>query len=95
MITVYLGLGIFAIGIIIFALALLYQGDGSSGQKLMQYFLMATLVQNAGYLLELTSSGMEAAIVAVKVQYIGAVVVPISYCYFMFGYCYKKAPVKI
>ena len=57
MITVYLGLGIFAIGIIIFALALLYQGDGSSGQKLMQYFLMATLVQNAGYLLELTSSG--------------------------------------
>ena len=95
MITVYLGLGIFAIGIIIFALALLYQGDGSSGQKLMQYFLMATLVQNAGYLLELTSSGMEAAIVAVKVQYIGAVVVPISYCYFMFGYCYKKAPVRI
>lgn len=93
--TVFLGMGIFAICIIVFALVLLYKGDGSSGQKLMQYFLMGSLIQNAGYLLELTASGMEAAIVSVKVQYMGSLAVPIFYCYFMFGYCYKKTPVRI
>lgn len=93
--TVFLALGIAAICIIVFALALLYKGDSSSGQKLMHYFLLGTLIQNAGYLLELTASGMEAAIVSVKVQYMGSLAVPICYCYFMFGYCYKKTPFKI
>lgn len=87
-----MGLGIFAICIIAFALLLLFKGDGSSEQKLMQYFLVGSLIQNTGYLLELTASGMDAAIVAVKVQYMGSLVVPISYCYFMFSYCYKKKP---
>ena len=83
--AVFLGLGIFAICIIAFALLLLFKGDGSSEQKLMQYFLVGSLIQNTGYLLELTASGMDAAIVAVKVQYMGSLVVPISYCYFMFS----------
>ncbi len=93
--TVFLVLGIAAICITVFALVLLYKGDSSSGQKLMQYFLLGSLIQNAGYLLELTASGMEAAIVSVKVQYMGSLAVPICYCYFMFGYCYKKTPSKI
>lgn len=91
----FLGLGIFAICMIAVALILLFKGDGSSEQKLMQYFLIGSLIQNAGYLLELTAPGLEAAIVAVKVQYMGSLAVPISYCYFMFGYCYKKKPVKV
>ena len=91
----FLGLGIFAICMIAVALILLFKGDGSSEQKLMQYFLIGSLIQNAGYLLELTAPGLEAAIVAVKVQYMGSLAVPISYCYFMFDYCYKKKPVKV
>lgn len=87
----FLGLGIFAICMIAVALILLFKGDGSSEQKLMQYFLIGSLIQNAGYLLELTAPGLEAAIVAVKVQYMGSLAVPISYCYFMFDYCYKKS----
>lgn len=93
--TVFLGLGIFAICIIVIALLLLLKEDGSSEQKLMQYFLVGSLIQNAGYLLELTASGMDAAIVAVKIQYMGSLAVPISYCYFMFSYCYRKKPVFI
>lgn len=93
--SIFWGLGIFAICMIVFALTLLYKGDGSSGQKLMQYFLMASLVQNVGYLLELTAPGMEAAMVAVKVQYLGAIIIPICYCHFMFSYCYWKTPDKI
>ena len=82
--TVFFGLGIFAIFMIAIALLLLLKEDGSSEQKLMQYFLVGSLIQNAGYLLELTASGMEAALVAVKVQYLGSLAVPICYCYFMF-----------
>lgn len=91
----FLGLGIAAICMIAVALVLLFKGDGSSEQKLMQYFLVGSLIQNAGYLLELTAPGLEAAIVAVKVQYMGSLAVPISYCYFMFHYCYRKRPTKI
>lgn len=77
------------------ALFLLLKGDGSREQKLMQYFLLGSLIQNVGYLFELTAPTVEAAMVAVKMQYMGSLAVPISYCYFMFSYCYEKAPVKI
>lgn len=92
--NVFIGLGVLCVCIIIFALFLLVKGDGSRDQKLMQYFLMGSLVQNAGYLLELMAPTMEAALVAVKIQYLGSLVVPISYCYFMFSYCYEKTPEK-
>ena len=61
----------------------------------MQYFLLGSLIQNVGYLFELTAPTVEAAMVAVKMQYMGSVAVPISYCYFMFSYCFEKAPLKI
>lgn len=93
--NIFLGLGVCTIGTIVFALFLLLKGDGSREQKLMQYFLMGSLVQNVGYLFELTSPTVEAAMVAVKVQYMGSLAIPISYCYFMFSYCYEKAPVRI
>ncbi len=61
----------------------------------MQYFLLGSVVQNAGYLLELTAPTLEAALVAVKMQYIGSLVIPVSYCYFIYSYCYEKTPRKI
>ena len=91
----FLGLGFFGISVIVVAQFLLLKGDGSREQKLMQYFLMGSLVQSVGYLFELTAPTVEAAIVAVKMQYMGSVAVPISYCYFMFSYCFEKPPVKI
>lgn len=90
----FLGIEIFCIGIIVFALFLLLRGDGSREQKLMQYFLLGTLVQNFGYLLELTAPTMAAALVAVKVQYLGSITVTISYCHFIFNYCRVKTPQK-
>lgn len=87
--------GILSISAIITALYLLIKGDGSREQKLMQYFLMGSLIQNVGYLLELTAPTVDAAIVAVKMQYLGSLTIPISYCYFMFSYCFEKTPRKI
>lgn len=90
-----MGIEICGIVIIIFALLLLLRGDGSREQKLMQYFLTGSLIQNVGYLLELTAPTLEAALVAVKMQYLGSLTIPISYCYFIFSYCYEKMPIKI
>ncbi len=92
--AVFLGFGVLSIGMIAVALFLLLKGDGSREQKLMQYFLFGSLIQNVGYLFELTAPTVEAAMVAVKMQYIGSLAIPISYCYFMFSYCYEKAPVR-
>ncbi len=92
---VFLGLEIFGCGIIISALLLLLKGDGSRDQKLMQYFLLGALIQNAGYILEMTAPTLEAAVVAVKIQYLGSLAIPICYCHFMFNYCYEKAPARI
>lgn len=90
-----MGIEIWGIVTIIFALLLLLRGDGSREQKLMQYFLIGALIQNVGYLLELTAPTLEAALVAVKVQYLGSLTIPISYCYFIFSYCYEKTPKKV
>lgn len=92
---VFLGLEILGIGVIIGALVLLLKGDGSRDQKLMQYFLVGALIQNAGYMLELTAPTPEAALVAVKIQYLGSLAIPICYCHFMFNYCYEKTPTRI
>ncbi len=93
--VVFLGIEVFGIVSIIFALMLLLKGDGSREQKIMQYFLIGALVQNVGYLLELTAPTLEAALVAVKIQYLGSVTIPVSYCYFIFSYCYEKTPKSI
>lgn len=93
--VVLLGIEMLGIGSIIFALLLLLKGDGSREQKLMQYFLIGSLVQNAGYLLELTAPTLEAALVAVKMQYLGSLTIPVSYCFFIYSYCCEKTPKKI
>lgn len=91
----FFGLQVIAICAIFFALALLLSGDGSREQKMMEYFLMGALIQNIGYLLELTSPTMEAALVAVKMQHLGTMTIPVCYCYFIYIYCFEEAPLKI
>ena len=86
----FIGLSILGISVIVLALFLLLKGDGSREQKLMQYFLMGSLIQNAGYLLELTAPTVEAALTAVKIQYVGFLTIPIRYCHFIFCYCYLE-----
>jgi len=78
------------LALIFAAMWLLLSGDGAREQKLMCYFLSGSLVQNVGYLLELTAATREVALAAVKVEYLGSMFVPILYCMFMCGYCYEK-----
>ncbi len=92
---VFVGLQIIGICGIFLALVLLLNGDGSREQKLMEYFLVGALILNMGYLLEVTAPTMEAALVAVKMQYLGTLTIPVCYCYFTFIYCFEEPPLKL
>ncbi len=84
---------VLCICMIFVSLWILLTGDGAREQKLMGYFLCGSLVQNAAYLLELTSTTIEAAVTAVKIENLGSSFIAICYCLFLYGYCYEK-PLK-
>ena len=61
----------------------------------MSMFISGAIVLNIGYYLEITATTLEAALVATKIQYLGATFIPVFYSWFMFNYCYEKVPYKL
>ena len=94
MYSVIISLQIVVICLTLIAQGLLLVGDGSREQKLMSLFMAGATVLNVGYLLEVTSVTQEAALVAVKMQYLGVAFIPTFFCWFMFGYCNEKIPIR-
>lgn len=78
--------------LIFIALMLLLNGDGAREQKLLIFIMCGSLVQNVGYLLELTAPNVEAAMTAVTVENVGSAFVPLCYCWFIYIYCYLAPP---
>lgn len=95
MVTILIAIELLSLCMIFVSLGLLLSGEDSKEQKLMLLFMCGALLQNAGYFLELTSPTMEAAVTAVKIQYLGSLFIPIFYCRFMFSYCFEKTPEKL
>jgi len=94
--NLFIFMELFAICVTVVAMVLLMLDDGGAReQKLMGYFLCGSLIQCVGYLLELTAPTMEAAVMSVKIQYLGSITVPLCYCWFMYSYCYRKSPRKL
>lgn len=85
----------FGICLTFVALILLLNGDGAREQKLLIFIMCGTLVQNVGYLLELTAPTVEAAVTAVTVENVGSTFVPLCYCWFTYTYCYARPPQKL
>lgn len=83
----FLGIGLTAI-----ALLLLLNGEGAREQKLLIIIMCGSLVQNVGYLLELTAPTVEAAMTAVTVEKVGSAFTPLCYCWFLYIYCYVRPP---
>ena len=77
------------------ALILLLNGDGAREQKLLIFIMCGSLVQNVGYLLELTAPTLEAAVAAVTVENVGSAFVPLCYCWFTYTYCYAPPPKRL
>lgn len=92
MIYFFVGLQVFGIIIILITLGILLNSDCSKEQKLMIFFMGGALLHNAGYLLELTAVSKEVAIAATKVEYLGSGFMALFYCWFLYAYCYRKAP---
>lgn len=92
MYQVYIGIQIIVCIICFLAQTLLLYGDGSKEHKLMNFFVGGSLIQNCGYLLELLAESRDAAIMAVKIQYVGATYVALCFCWFIFVYCNRKVP---
>ena len=67
----------FGICLTFVALLFLLNGDGAREQKLLIFIMCGSLVQNVGYLLELTAPTLEAAMTAVTVESVGSAVVPV------------------
>lgn len=95
MTNMMIAIEVFVIGMIFVAIRLLQSGDDSREPKMMGYFLCGALVQNVGYLMELTAPSLDAALLAVKFQYLGSIFVPFCYARFTFSYCYQKVPHKL
>lgn len=95
MYSVFIAFQIVVILMTILAQGLLIYGDGSREQKLMSFFMGCSMIQNAGYLLELTAKSQEAAIVATKMEYLGSSFIALCYCWFICSYCNEKVPERL
>lgn len=82
----------FGICLTMIALLLLLNGEGAMEQKLLLIIMCGSLVQNIGYLLELTAPTVEVAMAAVIVEKVGSAFTPLCYCWFLYIYCYITPP---
>ena len=92
MVNVVIALEGFGICLTFIALILLLNGEGAREQKFLIFIMCGALVQNVGYLLELTAPTVEAAVTAVTVENVGSAFVPLFYCWFTYLYCSATPP---
>lgn len=92
MVNFVIALECFSMCLIFVALMLLLSGEGAREQKLLIFIMCGSLVQNVGYLLEITAPNVEAAITAIKVENVGSAFAPLCYCWFIYIYSYTAPP---
>ncbi len=92
MVNFVIALECFGICLTVLALLLLLNGDGAKEQKLLIIIMCSCLVQNVGYMLELTATTLEAAMTAITVENVGSAFVTLCYCWFIYIYCYMSPP---
>lgn len=95
MVNLVIALECFGICLTVIALLLLLNGDGAREQKLLIIIMCGSLVQNLGYLLELTAPTVDVAMAAVTVENVGSAFVPLCYCWFLYIYCSITPPTKL
>ncbi|MDE6260018.1 MAG: response regulator [Oscillospiraceae bacterium] len=95
MVNFVIALECFGMCLTFVALLLLLNGDGAREQKLLIFIMCGSLVQNVGYLLELTAPTLDVAVAAVTVENVGSIFAPLCYCWFIYTYCYARPPKKL
>ncbi len=77
------------------ALLLILHMDVTNMQQMMAFFLVCSIIQNSGYLLELASTEPQAALWAIKMQYLGSSWVILFFMRFIYYYCGMKVPRQV
>ena len=90
MYSVLVGVQVTGLILVIYSLIYMFRGESTYAQKLMIFFMIAELVQNSGFLLEMLAKNKDAAMSAVKFQYIGSCLVALFYMMFVRYYCTRK-----
>jgi len=81
---------VISILVLICAIVFIFQGGATESKRFMLAFMAAELVHNAGFLFELMAKTKEAAMVAIKIEYLGSSIVAIVFMMFIFVYCDTK-----
>ena len=82
-----------AITVLLFiCVMLLIKQKNSSASKLMLITCLCTLIQNAGYILELSAKSIEEAMTAIRLEYLGTAFIATSMTIFVVRYCRAKFP---
>lgn len=76
-------------------IGVIIRGKGGEKSDKMLVAVACVLVYCVGYMMELESTTMEAAIVATKTQYLGLPFATFFYTYFIMEYCQKKIPLVL
>lgn len=92
MVNYVIALECFGICLTAVALFFLSQGEGAREQKLLVVIMCGTLMQNVGYLLELTAHLKDAAMTAVAVEKVASAFTPLCYCWFIYILCDINPP---
>lgn len=78
---------IIVILVALYAISMLARGDSTYAQKLILFFLIAGIIHNIGYILELVSTCRADVIFAIRIEYLGACFIPYLYMMFIRHYC--------
>ena len=89
---VFVGIQIVGILLTFAAIGLIIDMDGSNVQKMMVCYMIGVLVQSSGSLFEVLSKESAEALVAIKLQYLGAVFIPLFFSQFIYLYCNQRQP---
>lgn len=73
-------------------IGVIIRGKGGEKSDKMLVAVACVLIYCVGYMMELESTTMEAAIIATKTQYLGLPFATFFYTYFIMEYCQKKMP---
>jgi len=71
-------------------LVIMFQRDDNNLVKMMLVSIACSLIQNAGYLLELQSNNIEEAMIAIRMEYLGAAFITYFIFIFICKYCRAK-----
>lgn len=92
MFDVFIGIQIITIALCFLAIVILLFKDSTKIPLLMTCFMICALIQNIGYLFELTATNAESAMIAVKFQYLGSAFVILFFSRFISYYINYKFP---